>query len=210
MGGIESLRAHYDRTFGAKPSWSREENGLAVLRYLPRKGVMLEPTSEIFVTAGMSDRAMKVPDPETPDRVELMVACPGNWKELYATSIDALFVVDTLRTCARFPFEHQAFLGHLHTLPAGRPLAPQTEMAGWVLTTPLVLEDSEPIPGADGLVHPLLMTPLYLSELAYARAKGTAALMDRLFSLVGTFGADWSFLLRPKRPDTVAGHTLVN
>jgi hypothetical protein len=54
----------------------------------------------------------------------------------------------------------------------------------------------------------LLLTPLYEIERTYARAKGSATLLDRLFAMAESLGLDWAFFMRPQRPDTVGGSTL--
>jgi hypothetical protein len=205
----DELTARYDALFGTSASWSDDRDGIRVQRYRPRKNVMLEPTSDVFVTAGMSARSMNVPRVDVPSRTELLVVAPPEWTKVYETGDDEFFVVDTLRTTARYPFERNTFLGANHTVPAGRPLAPQTPMCGWVLTTPLILERPAPIATSHGDVTLLLMTPLHAAELAFAQSSGTAALMNRIFSLLETLGVDWSFLLAPKRPDVVAGTTII-
>jgi len=192
--------------FGAEPVWSDADPEVEVSLFRPALPVMLEPGSEVLVTAGASRRPMNAP-PEQPALIEYLMVLPAAWRELYGEDPAALFAVDTLRVIANYPHRSGAWLGQGHTLPAGRPIHPTTEMNGWVLTNALIFEQQPELSVGGNPVAPLLLTPLYPLELSLARGQGTDALMDRLFRMVGALQQDWSFFLLPERPDTVGGNT---
>lgn len=206
---MRKLLDQYDRVFGSKPAWVSGTKGLRIAQYRPKScAVLLDTDSQVFITAGMSSSPMSVPDADTPARVELLVAVPGNWEQVYGSSIDRFFLVDTMLTMARYPFEHGTHLANLHTVPAGRALDTATAMCGWLLTDPFLFDRPVEVEAAGKSVALLLLTPLYEMELSYAGAKGSAALLDRLFAMAESLGLDWAFFMRPQRPDTVGGTTL--
>ncbi len=201
---LTQLEAH----FGGTLVWKQERSGLTVAQFTGING-RLEPESVVFATAGMSNRRMPGAPAGSAARIELMIALPGGWQKIFEVADPSeLFAVDTLKVCANYPFQYNTWLGGGHTLPAGRPLCKQTAMAGWVFTNDLLFEDPAPLKVEGEPVELLLMTPLYPLELSLAQSRGTDALMDRLFRMVGTLQQDWSFFAAPKRPDTVGGGTI--
>jgi hypothetical protein len=206
---------HYARILDARTTVLSETEGLTIAALAPTRDVMAEPTTRLVLTDGMSRRAMNAPE-GAPARVELACAVPEQFEQAYACELAGSWLVDAMRELAAYPSRNGTWLGAGHTLPVGRPLAPQTEMTGLLLSMPLVLEDQrhwsvgDDLVGAapEGPVHVLLVTPLYPGELVLARDQGTEALMSRLFSLVEAVGQDWSFFTLPQRPDTVFGSTI--
>ena len=195
---------HYAGVLGAPTAVLEADDDLTIAALAPTRGVMVEPTTRLLLTDGMSRQPMKVPD-RIPARVELLAAVPAAFEQAYACEIATSWLVDMLRTLAAYPARTGTWLGAGHTLPIGRALAPQTDMAGLLLSVPLVLEYERLWSFGDEPIHLLLATPLHPAELSLARTQGTGALMNRLFALVETVGQDWGFFTLPKRPDTVLG-----
>ena len=118
---------------------------------------MWNPTAErnmyVFATAGMSDLAMTLEKGAgkrcgATSRAELVLCLPPDWPvPSDATAApwlheDAYFPIRWLKRLARFPHEHRTWIGAGHTVPNGDPpdpLAPMTELCGWVFLPPMAL-----------------------------------------------------------------------
>ena len=117
---------------------------------------MWEPTAErnmyVFATVGMSDLAMTLDKGAkrcgATSRAELVLCLPPDWPvPPDATAApwlheDAYFPIRWLKRLARFPHEHRTWIGVGHTVPHGDPpdpLAPMTELCGWVFLPPIAL-----------------------------------------------------------------------
>lgn len=197
------------RRFGAHPLWTGERDGVTIARFRPIQGVRLEPGTEVFVTAGMSDRAMSIPSEDERARVEIAWAVPGGWERAWsAASEDELFVVEALGLLAAYPFRSDTWLGVGHTIPGGRPVAAGTRLCGFAMFGPAFLLSDAPLDNEGHAVHILTCAPVYELELSFAYARDTRALFDRLVTMLGALHQDWGFLSLPQRPDTVGGDTV--
>lgn len=188
--------------FGRGPAWASDPSpdGVRVARFEPEgQGAEGHDDMQIFVTHGMSARAMTLPDEadgQVPDRVELVIAAPPTWSADHATTEAGFVAVRVLLATASYPFLHGTYIGNLHTLPAVDAFGAR-QLAGWLVTMDFVTELGK----GDESVQYLLMTPLLPAEFAYARDQGSKALLGRLFEMAEALGADWGHFLLPSRID---------
>ncbi len=167
----------YERLFGKVQDVSMETQPL-----MPRVDVHTYSRTDAngrkvvtLVTAGMSDRAMKVPTGiDAPRRVELIFYCSETSEEY----------VQTLRFLAHFPHDQNAWVGEQHTIPNGNPPAPFFGSA--VLDTvlflrPIVMRDrtlpKELVLDGDP-VHFLWLVPLTTAECNLKLERGAGAIME--------------------------------
>jgi hypothetical protein len=148
----------------------------------------LDRDMRLLVTSGMSDRAMTVPeDAEQSEYAELVTCLPGDWpidEESVQDPSNGWPIVWT-RFLARFPHQHETWLGPFHTIPNAdppEPLGPGTEFCGSMLIPPVELpEEFRVLETEDGReIHFLQMVPLYEEELNLKLYEGAEGLLDRL------------------------------
>jgi hypothetical protein len=158
-----------------------------------------------LVTAGMSERAMRVPKGEdAPRYAELLLCLPPSWrldrKALQQQKYS--FPVDWLRLMARFPHEARTYLAPGHTIPNGDPPEPLAPGSGFCC---LLIREPQRVP--DGFrvlqagkktIHFCAVLPLYREEMGFKLKHGFAAL-DELFIQHGV-----TELLDMHRPSVVA------
>lgn len=117
---------------------------------------MWRPTDDrpffTFVTSGMSDWPMHVPDGAqeqgVTDLAELVVRLPADWPVPEGGAApwdeDSYFPIHWLKYLGRLPSEYGTWLGFGHTIPNGDPAEPLTdgtELVGWVLLPPVTFPD---------------------------------------------------------------------
>ncbi|MDQ7821152.1 MAG: suppressor of fused domain protein [Candidatus Eremiobacteraeota bacterium] len=141
----------------------------------------------ILITTGMSEKAMVTPTEAWECRfAELMLFLPPSWpltmevmkrEELY-------WPVRWMKMLARFPHEHETWLGWGHTVPNGdppEPFASDTKLCGFLIMGPPI--EYEPFfamkvnPGKT--VYFYEMMPLYREEMKFKLRHGVDALLDR-------------------------------
>jgi hypothetical protein len=70
---------------------------------------------------------------------------PASWETDFGESLEKSWPVVWLTRLARFPHQYNTWFWHGHSLPNGDPaipLSPETELCGWVLLEPKLVEDS--------------------------------------------------------------------
>lgn len=184
----ETEAVHFDdieqalKPFLGEPYVYHEEVSVAahidVLVYAPTA----ERDNWTFVTSGMSDKAMTVPDSLSTSEfgyAELVIATPANWFSKGAdgmipqTELDDLnksWPIETLKFLARFPHEYRTWFWETHTIPNGNPaepFSPSTRLDGVILSQlhrwP---ERYRTLKAADGRVISLFaVVPLYPDEM---------------------------------------------
>ena len=155
----------------------------------------------VLVTSGMSSRAMKVPDGfHESARAECFLCLPGDWPLSMINQgwREPAFAwpIFLLQEIARFPFEHETWLGYGHSVPIPHALDAAGKFSGVSLLQPLLMqEDFIAIEaGDDEVIWLLPVLPCTPAEMEFKRAQGYAALSAR-FSAAGV-----NELLDPARP----------
>lgn len=144
-----------------------------------------------FVTSGMSDWPMDVPDGARRDGVtdlaELMVCLPADWPVPSGGAApwddESYFPIYWLKSLGRLPSEYGTWLGFGHTIPNGDPAEPLTDgtqLVGWVLLPPITLpEEARSVELPDGRRIDLFgITALTQAELDRKLTGGVSALFD--------------------------------
>lgn len=143
-----------------------------------------------FVTSGMSDLPMTLPDGArqagVTDLAELMVCLPADWPvpAWNESWDDAAYVpIRWLKNLARLPSEYDTWLGYGHSIPNGdpaAPLAPGSWLVGWVLLPPLTLPaEARSVPLPDGRrIDLFAIVALTQAELDRKLRGGVEALFD--------------------------------
>jgi len=152
----------------------------------------IPPTEErpywTFVTSGMSDLPMTVPEGcEEFAYAELLLCLPGNWKMVQSEWEDEAnyWPIRVLKICARFPHAYKTWLSWGHTLPNGdpaKPYAPNTSFCCMMLGTPKTVSTefwALPI-REDKTIRFFGLYPLYKGEIDLKLKEG-AARLDELF-----------------------------
>ena len=137
-----------------------------------------------LVTLGMGARRMDLPpdlaEPEL-ERAELLMLLPGHW-QIDAAQEKWHWPLRWLRLMALLPAEQNTWLGWGHTIPNGRPFAPNTLLSGVMLVDPLAAAPPAavcPLPQG-GVVNLYQLLPLYDEELAFKLEQDADALLDRM------------------------------
>lgn len=157
-----------------------------------------------LVTSGMSDKPMNAPPPAGELKfAELMLCLPSSWQIKDGDmSIDETWRKDWptlwLRKLARFPHAFGTWFFWGHSLPNGdpaSPLAPGTNLCGWVLLEPRLVPDEFKIMERSdgGKTWFLAAVPLYREEMNLKLSQGTEKL-EELFA-----AASVTELIDPKR-----------
>ena len=157
-----------------------------------------------LITSGMSDRSMATPDPEVPDRTELMITLPAEWQmdEESLKDTNWYWPVGILKHLARFPHKWNTWLGIGHTIPNGDPpatYAPAVRFTGsLIFPSVTVPEEFMELTARDELkIQFLAVYPLYADEMALKLKKGLDALLERFET------SDVTDILDPTRPSCV-------
>lgn len=164
-----------------------------------------EPTDErpyyTYVTCGMSDRPMQVPeniqDRHRYERAELLICTPER-----STPKD--WPIAWLLRLARFPHVYRTWLWNRHSVPNGDPpmaFGPDTTMAGVVLGPPVTLHPEAWLlrTSAGATVCFFGVFPLYPDEMALKLAHGSDMVFERLLD------AGVTELLDRNRPSVATG-----
>jgi hypothetical protein len=201
---IEGLTDHVERHLGTEPRVFHE----LVSDIVHVDVLHAAPTDELpfntLMTCGMSERPMAAPDDFPEGRyAELMLRLPPDWPlEDEAFKDESVYwPVRLLKTLARAPHEYDTWLWYGHTIPNAdppEPYAPDTELCGAILLTPVL--------GPDGFDHAdvagreisvLAVIPIREDEMDLKLEKGAEELAD-LFDR-----AQLSEVVDPGRPTVV-------
>lgn len=177
---------------------------------LPMALLHIPPTEhkpfQILVTAGMSARAMPVPDDveDEAEHIELVLGLPPDWP-VEDASPEKAWPLQLLARLARFPSEAEAWLCPGHTIPNGNPPHPyasDTQLSCALIAPPLtLLPEAKTLAGPQGEVQLLAVVPVFEREVELKVEKGS----DELFSRLDEHGV--TEILDPHRR-AVAGGTL--
>ncbi len=170
-----------------------------------------------LVTSGMSERPMAVPlhpeiDPVDVAYAELLIHLPPDWpgldgREMYqspsAWKDEANYwPIRLLKTLARFPHEHDTWLGYGHTMGNGdppEPYAPNTALSAALLLPSIEMDESSyQLETPSRKINFFALYPLYAEELNFKLREGLEPLLDKL----GEAGA--GAVLDPSRPNAIA------
>jgi hypothetical protein len=137
----------------------------------------------VFVTSGVSDKPMTVPEGlEDFRHAELMIVLPKSWQFDEKSLEDEGFYwpLRWLKMTGRLPHEYSTWLGYGHTIPNGDPPEPiaNTKFIGVMLTLPEWLpEEAWQARGRDDrLITFYMVVPLYADEMNYKLDEGAEAL----------------------------------
>ncbi len=147
-----------------------------------------------FVTSGMSDMPMIVPDGYDKYKyAELCILLPSHWDIHYEKFklMEDIFRDETsywpirwLKYIARFPHEYETWLGFGHTIPNGETAEPfaSNTMLGCMLIMPslsLPIEFSDLKVSETKSIKFYCLYPLYKEEMDFKLTKGVDALLDK-------------------------------
>ena len=146
---------------------------------------VVEPTEQFpcyrLFTCGMGAKKMELPvqaKGKRPDRIELMLALPADWKfdEESMKGENFYWPVGLLKYLAYFPWNESTWLGFGHTIPLQK-FAENTELSGVLLNYP----ENYPyevghVDLPRGSVQFINVVPLYSEEIDYKLSFGIEAL----------------------------------
>lgn len=153
-----------------------------------------------FVTSGMSDKSMSVPDGLDSSEygfAELVIAVPPEWftkdergwiREAELEDENKYWPIRNLKYLGRFPHEYQTWFWESHSIPNGNPVEPfaaSTKMDGVVLA-PLSdwPEHYRKIKAKDGtLINLFAVVPVYPEEMQAKLDLGFDTLMPALLAV---------------------------
>lgn len=147
-----------------------------------------------FVTSGMSEKPMNVPNGlEALRFAELCILLPSDWpmemgawkttQELFKNE-EGYWPIRWLIQLARFPHEFNTWLGKGHTIPNGKevdPFAPNTQF-GCMLLLPSISLGKKLLPlkiDNEKTINFYCLYPLYKEEMELKMKKGVNALLDQ-------------------------------
>ena len=174
-----------------------------------------------FVTSGMSDLPMKVPEILGEDRAlfsrsELLISLPRDWFDAGDNGLpidsqmgdDSKFwPIGLLKHLARFPHEFDTWLWDGHSIPnfdPPEPYHPSTRLNGSVLYLGMGSLSENQVMELDdsGAIAFHTVVPVYGDEMTYKLNKGSDALLEKLLSHGVTD------ILDPNRPSVVQKRSL--
>ena len=178
---IDSFEKHLEQNFGPVKSVFHQvvPNEMHVDIYV------IEPTEKNpcyrLFTCGMGAKKMEIPlefNGKRPDRIELMLSLPADWKLDIESLENANFYwpVGLMEYLAQFPWREATWLGFGHTIPLQK-FAENTELSGVLLNYP----ENYPYTAGHidlprGTVQFLNIVPLYNEEMDYKLASGLESL----------------------------------
>jgi hypothetical protein len=198
---IEELTNHVERHLGPEPRVFHE-----LVSDIVHIDVLHGPPTDEFpfntlMTCGMSERPMAAPEDFPEGRhAEVMLRLPPDWplEDEAFEDESAYWPVRLLKTLARVPHEYDTWLWYGHTIPNGdppEPYAPNTELCGAILLTPVLGPDGfDRARVAGRQISVLAAIPIHADEMDLKLKKGA----DELAGLFDE--AELSELLDPARP----------
>lgn len=146
-----------------------------------------EPTPErpffTFVTSGMSDQPMHVPEGmEDMSRAELLICLPSEWP---VDDPDRSWPVDLLKSLARMPYEYQSWVGLGTSITNGNPPStmPDTAFTGTIVgPTATLPEEFVRLDVNGSQIWFYGIYPIYPEEMTFKTdtPSGDEALLQRL------------------------------
>ncbi|MEM8816692.1 MAG: suppressor of fused domain protein [Pseudomonadota bacterium] len=159
----------------------------------------------VFVTRGVSNRAMRVPrEMEEFARAELLLALPAAWPVAGEANENHDWPLQWLRRIGRLPYEFDTWIGWGHSIPNGDPPAPiaDTGFAGVCLAPPYWLKPEffqlKTALGETVCFYDLV--PVYADELALKLNEGFGEL-EKCFEKAAT-----GFILDVNRKSVAPQH----
>ncbi len=145
---------------------------------------IIKPTKErnfyTLVTMGMGAHKMSVPEEiSNRARAELCICLPSDW-QIDNSEEEYYWPMRWLKILARLPIEQNTWLGYLHTIPSGEPLAENTQLTGFILDAPNVINDDECILPNGEIVNFYSIIPVCEEEMSYKVENGGEALLARI------------------------------
>lgn len=157
-----------------------------------------------FVTMGMSILPMTpMEEIEGGPFAELMICLPENWKvgQEEFNDYNNYWPIRWLKMLARFPHDHNTWLGFGHTMPNGDPAEPfadNTKMSTMLLLPPIGVDKGFwelPI-NDDRTIKFYNLVPLYEEETQHKLKYGAEGLFDKFDDY------EVGLVLNPNRPNT--------
>ena len=201
---IDGLTEHVQRHLGQEPRVFHE----LVSDVVHVDVLHAAPTGEFpfntLMTCGMSEHPMAAPE-ELPEgrHAELMLRLPPDWplEEGAFEDESAYWPIRLLKVLARLPHEYGTWLWYGHTIPNGdppEPYAPNTELCGAILLTPVLGPDGfDRAEVAGREISVLAALPIHADEMDLKLERGAEELAE-LFDK-----AELSELVDPGRPGVV-------
>jgi predicted Zn finger-like uncharacterized protein len=185
---IEQISAHLEKHLGKVEMVFHEIVSDLVHLDVHWIAPTLERDFHTFVTSGMSDRPMSVPEGADELRyAELLISLPSDWPISMEAFEDErnYWPIRWLKQLARLPHEYETWLGVGHTVPNGdppEPFSPDTKLCCWLLMPPLLVpeEFSPLVTSEEKTVHFYAIVPLYNEEVNFKLKRGLEALIDPL------------------------------
>ena len=201
--GLEAVDNHLQAYFPGDEQFILQERNIKGPGHIDVHVVM--PTDRrpyfVLVTSGMSNRMMNVPAEFTQAaRAECFLCLPGDWPLSMINQgwrePEFAWPIFLLQEIARFPFDHETWLGYGHPVPIPHALDAAGKFSGVSLLEPLLMpEDFIAIEaGDDEVIWLLPVLPCTPAEMELKRARGHAVLSERFRT------ASVSELLDPARP----------
>lgn len=144
-----------------------------------------------FITSGMSDRAMKIPeDVDITAYMEFCVLLPESWQfnwentNEFSDDESSFWPIQWLKFLARFPHEFDTFFDRGHTIPNGEdaePFAENTKLGCWMILPPVDLPEgfSQLKINENKTIHFNCIAPIYKEEMDFKLKKGAGALFEK-------------------------------
>lgn len=186
---LDKVQSHVERYFGTVELVFHE----IMSDRIHLDVLYVKPTTEkpfhTFVTMDMSNIPMTAThEIEGGPYAELMNCLPKEWKvpDKYDVIGDPeTYAIYWLKTLARFPHEHNTWLGSGHTIPNGdpaQPFAPNTEMSTMLVLEPVGVDKDfwELRVSDDKSIKFFNLVPLYAEETQLKLNKGMEALLEKL------------------------------
>ena len=206
---MAAVEAHIKRSFGESDNVFHELVSPDI-----HVDICVVPPSEerdyyTLVTMGMGAHRMNVPEELAEyklERAELAIALPPDWKLDRESMEDERWYwpIRLLKVLARLPIVSDTWLGFGHTMDNEEDFAKGTKLCAAILTGPQGTEDGSEVctlPSGEE-VNFYQVIPLYREELKYKLGHDADALIEGL--------AQVSFVVRPDRPNSMAGEGTVN
>ncbi|MBN1832052.1 MAG: suppressor of fused domain protein [Deltaproteobacteria bacterium] len=183
----EEIKAHVEEHLGKIRSGFQERWGDTSSPDILFVRATLERPYHIFVTSGVSDNPMNVPEGMAEySRAELVIALPQSWP-LGGTSIrneESIWPVRWLKRVGRLPQDQKTWIGKGHTISNGDPWEPiaDTDFTGVLVSPPFGLPPEfshlQIRQGVSILFY--LLIPLYKEEMDLKLRKGSQVLEELL------------------------------
>jgi hypothetical protein len=209
---VERIEAHIEEHLGPITQVFNELISDLVHVELHHVGPTPDRDCHTFVTSGMSDLPMNVPEGSEDRRfAELLFALPRDWpvpapgESVEVWNDDrASWPIRWLKLLAHFPHEYDTWLGVGHSMPNGnppQPLAADLPFTGLVFLPPVIsppeFHELELVPGVK-TVRFLAIVPVTTDEMELKLDRG----LDALTRLFDEHEVDERF--DPKRKSVVA------